>query len=311
MHESTETAAEPLLVFTDSAAVKVGELIREEGNPNLKLRVFVSGRRLLGLPVRLHVRRERGRRRHLRREPGRQAAHRPDELPVPRGRRDRLPRRSRGRAVRDPQSQRDDDLRLRVVVLGLTRAWSAPTPRRARTSWRRSTSGPTASTWSSRATRTASSSSSTACARWCGSPPGSTSRAASNRESTARALACLERFGQRLRDMQAGQRARGRHQHAAQARSARAPSSTARARRSATRSRSSPGIEEARLIYSGVAHTTPSEAGHRLVVDIGGGSTELIIGEGLSRSAAREPVDRLREHERRALRATARSPRSA
>jgi iron-sulfur cluster insertion protein len=33
----------PALVFTDSAANKVGELIREEGNPNLKLRVFVSG----------------------------------------------------------------------------------------------------------------------------------------------------------------------------------------------------------------------------------------------------------------------------
>jgi len=33
----------PALVFTDSAAAKVGELIREEGNPNLKLRVFVSG----------------------------------------------------------------------------------------------------------------------------------------------------------------------------------------------------------------------------------------------------------------------------
>jgi iron-sulfur cluster insertion protein len=33
----------PALVFTESAAIKVGELIREEGNPNLKLRVFVSG----------------------------------------------------------------------------------------------------------------------------------------------------------------------------------------------------------------------------------------------------------------------------
>jgi iron-sulfur cluster insertion protein len=33
----------PLLVFTDAAAIKVGELIRDEGNPNLKLRVFVSG----------------------------------------------------------------------------------------------------------------------------------------------------------------------------------------------------------------------------------------------------------------------------
>lgn len=31
------------LVFTDAAADKVGELIREEKNPNLKLRVFVSG----------------------------------------------------------------------------------------------------------------------------------------------------------------------------------------------------------------------------------------------------------------------------
>ena len=38
-----ELAESPLLVFTDSAAPKVGELIREEGNPNLKLRVFVSG----------------------------------------------------------------------------------------------------------------------------------------------------------------------------------------------------------------------------------------------------------------------------
>lgn len=31
------------LVFTDSAAVKVGELIKEEQNPSLKLRVFISG----------------------------------------------------------------------------------------------------------------------------------------------------------------------------------------------------------------------------------------------------------------------------
>ena len=39
----TEPADAPVLVFTDSAARKVGELIREEGNPNLKMRVFVSG----------------------------------------------------------------------------------------------------------------------------------------------------------------------------------------------------------------------------------------------------------------------------
>lgn len=36
-------AADALLVFTDAAAAKVGQLIQEEGNPNLKLRVFVSG----------------------------------------------------------------------------------------------------------------------------------------------------------------------------------------------------------------------------------------------------------------------------
>jgi iron-sulfur cluster insertion protein len=40
---STETAAVPTLVFTDAAAAKVGELIREEANPKLKLRVFVQG----------------------------------------------------------------------------------------------------------------------------------------------------------------------------------------------------------------------------------------------------------------------------
>lgn len=35
--------AELPLVFTDSAANKVKELILEEGNPDLKLRVFVTG----------------------------------------------------------------------------------------------------------------------------------------------------------------------------------------------------------------------------------------------------------------------------
>ncbi len=41
------------------------------------------------------------------------------------------------------------------------------------------------------------------------------------------------------------------------------------------------GIEEARLIHLGVAHSLGQTGGRRLVVDIGGGSTELIIGEGL------------------------------
>ena len=39
----TPLPEEALLVFTDAAAQKVGELIRDEGNPQLKLRVFVSG----------------------------------------------------------------------------------------------------------------------------------------------------------------------------------------------------------------------------------------------------------------------------
>jgi exopolyphosphatase/guanosine-5'-triphosphate,3'-diphosphate pyrophosphatase len=41
------------------------------------------------------------------------------------------------------------------------------------------------------------------------------------------------------------------------------------------------GREEARLIYVGVAHTLPPSEERRLVVDIGGGSTECIIGTGL------------------------------
>ena len=41
MNTTTELASP--FVFTDSAANKVKELIEEEGNPELKLRVFVSG----------------------------------------------------------------------------------------------------------------------------------------------------------------------------------------------------------------------------------------------------------------------------
>ena len=43
--QSAQDLAEPPtpLVFTDSAAAKVADLIAEEGNPELKLRVFVQG----------------------------------------------------------------------------------------------------------------------------------------------------------------------------------------------------------------------------------------------------------------------------
>jgi exopolyphosphatase/guanosine-5'-triphosphate,3'-diphosphate pyrophosphatase len=101
-----------------------------------------------------------------------------------------------------------------------------------------------------------------------------------NRDSVDRALQCLERFGQRLRDMKAG---RVRVVGTNTLRKARRKGAFLERAREAL---GHPieiisGVEEARLIYLGVSHTTPSEGGRRLVVDIGGGSTELIIGEGL------------------------------
>jgi iron-sulfur cluster insertion protein len=42
MNAVTETMPDPL-IFTDNAASKVKQLIEEEGNPELKLRVFVTG----------------------------------------------------------------------------------------------------------------------------------------------------------------------------------------------------------------------------------------------------------------------------
>jgi exopolyphosphatase/guanosine-5'-triphosphate,3'-diphosphate pyrophosphatase len=102
-----------------------------------------------------------------------------------------------------------------------------------------------------------------------------------DRDSVARALQCLERFGQRLRDVKASRvRVVGTN-------------TLRKAKRKGAfldRAREAlghpieiiSGVEEARLIYLGVARTTPSEGGHRLVVDIGGGSTELIVGEGLT-----------------------------
>jgi exopolyphosphatase / guanosine-5'-triphosphate,3'-diphosphate pyrophosphatase len=96
--------------------------------------------------------------------------------------------------------------------------------------------------------------------------------------ATDRALRCLERFGQRLRAMRAD--------------SVRVVGTNAlrRAKRKRwflERARAAlghpieiiSGLEEARLIYSGVAHTSPMSPDKRLVIDIGGGSTEAVIGE--------------------------------
>lgn len=44
------------------------------------------------------------------------------------------------------------------------------------------------------------------------------------------------------------------------------------------------GREEARLIYQGVVHMLPASSERRLVIDIGGRSTELILGQGLTPS---------------------------
>jgi iron-sulfur cluster insertion protein len=43
VHSAESDVPPPPLVFTDSAANKVKELVDEEGNPDLKLRVFVQG----------------------------------------------------------------------------------------------------------------------------------------------------------------------------------------------------------------------------------------------------------------------------
>lgn len=42
-NEAPETANEAPVVFTSSAAAKVSELIKEEGNPDLMLRLYIQG----------------------------------------------------------------------------------------------------------------------------------------------------------------------------------------------------------------------------------------------------------------------------
>ena len=98
-------------------------------------------------------------------------------------------------------------------------------------------------------------------------------------ESQDRALACLRRFGQRLKDM-----------HAETVRVV--GTNTLRRARNADFFLSAAeealghpvevvaGMEEARLVYLGVSHHIDATSGLNLVIDIGGGSTEVIIGEG-------------------------------
>ena len=92
-----------------------------------------------------------------------------------------------------------------------------------------------------------------------------------------RALECLERFGQRIRNFPPGSvRIVGTN-------TLRMAKNSRQFLMKAERALNHPihiisGIEEARLIYLGVAHSLSSNAKTRFVMDIGGGSTEYIIG---------------------------------
>ncbi len=93
-----------------------------------------------------------------------------------------------------------------------------------------------------------------------------------------RALACLRRFGERLRGMPAERvRAIGTSalRMARNARGFLAKAEQALGHEIEIVS----GLEEARLIYLGVAHDLSDDAERRLVVDVGGGSTEIVLGE--------------------------------
>lgn len=94
-----------------------------------------------------------------------------------------------------------------------------------------------------------------------------------------RALSCLERFGQRIRNLPPGSvRIVGTN-------TLRTAKNIQPFLINAEKALNHPihivsGIEEARLIYTGVACSLGSNANLRLVMDIGGGSTEYIIGSG-------------------------------
>ncbi|HKU70158.1 MAG TPA: exopolyphosphatase [Burkholderiales bacterium] len=98
-------------------------------------------------------------------------------------------------------------------------------------------------------------------------------------DTQERALACLKRFGERLR---------GFDKHAVRAlgtNTLRVAKNAGTFIRKAQSALGFPieviaGREEARLIYLGVAHELPASREKRLVVDIGGGSTELVVGSG-------------------------------
>ena len=109
---------------------------------------------------------------------------------------------------------------------------------------------------------------------------GLTSEKRIDRATQARALEALQRIGERLRGLpRDAVRAVGTN-------TLRVAKNAPQFLREARAALGFPieviaGREEARLIYLGVAHSVPPSPRNRLVVDIGGGSTEFIIGRGL------------------------------
>jgi exopolyphosphatase/guanosine-5'-triphosphate,3'-diphosphate pyrophosphatase len=98
-------------------------------------------------------------------------------------------------------------------------------------------------------------------------------------EARIRALSCLDRFAERVQKLPQGSVAAVGTNTLRQAKNSR------QFLQSASEVLGHPisiigGKEEARLVYLGVSHSLVAEDGKRLVMDIGGGSTELIIGEG-------------------------------
>jgi exopolyphosphatase/guanosine-5'-triphosphate,3'-diphosphate pyrophosphatase len=100
------------------------------------------------------------------------------------------------------------------------------------------------------------------------------------KEAQQRAVACLQRFGERLRDFPSENVAAVGTNTLRMTKNAREFLLLAEAALGHPIAIIS-GREEARLIYLGVAHSlAQDQRGKRFVMDIGGGSTELIIGKG-------------------------------
>lgn len=97
-------------------------------------------------------------------------------------------------------------------------------------------------------------------------------------EVVKRALDCLDRFSQRLRGLAPEDIRVVGTNTLRRARNARGFLTEAE-RLLGTKVEIISGREEARLIYLGVSHALEDTAERRLVVDIGGGSTELILGK--------------------------------